>query len=131
MKHLLLAGLVGLALAACSQAQDYFPAAGDAEWERREPASQGFDAPALQAAIDFAISNETRAPEAWGEGVDIRDLELVVPLTWGYEPHSSPIGELRPRGAPAGIIIRHGYIVAEWGDLDRVDMTFSGGPRAF
>ncbi|WP_417476368.1 serine hydrolase domain-containing protein [Maricaulis sp.] len=125
MRHLLLAGLASLSLTGMGQAQDYFPAAGDAQWERREPASLGFDAGALQAAIDFAIAHETTAPQAWGEGIDARDLEVMVPLTWAYEPHSSPIGELRPRGAPAGIILRNGYIVAEWGDLERVDMTFS------
>jgi CubicO group peptidase (beta-lactamase class C family) len=29
------------------------------------------------------------------------------------------------RGAPTGIVVRNGYIVAEWGDPARVDMTFS------
>ena len=32
---------------------------------------------------------------------------------------------MKDRGKPAGIIIRKGYIVAQWGDLKRVDMTFS------
>jgi CubicO group peptidase (beta-lactamase class C family) len=32
---------------------------------------------------------------------------------------------MKDRGGPAGVIIRHGYIVAQWGDLKRVDMTFS------
>jgi hypothetical protein len=125
MKHVMIAGLLALVLPATACSQSYFPEPGDAAWERREPASQGFDPVSLQGAIDFAIEHETRAPEAWGEGIDARDLEVMVPLTWAYEPHSSPIGELRPRGGPAGLIIRNGYIVAEWGDLERVDMTFS------
>lgn len=119
----LIAGLA-CALSFEASAQDYFPPHGDAEWERRDAIELGFDADALQAAVDFAIENETQPREGW-EGVDARDLSVMVPLTWAFEPHSSPLGELRRRGGPAGMIIRDGYIVAEWGDLDRVDMTFS------
>jgi CubicO group peptidase (beta-lactamase class C family) len=32
---------------------------------------------------------------------------------------------MKDRGKPAGLIIRNGYIVAQWGDVKRVDMTFS------
>lgn len=119
-----LTAMAAVALASAACAQDYVPPRGDAAWERRDPAELGLDPAALQDAVDFAIANETAPPEGW-EGVDVRDLSLMVPLTWAFEPHSSPLGELRPRGAPAGIILRDGYIVAEWGDLERVDMTFS------
>lgn len=119
----LIAGLA-CALSFEASAQDYFPPQGDAQWERRDAIELGFDADALQAAVDFAIENETQPREGW-EGVDARDLSVMVPLTWAFEPHSSPLGELRRRGGPAGMIVRDGYIVAEWGDLDRVDMTFS------
>ena len=124
MTPVLIASLIGLALTAPLAAQDYVPPRGDADWERRAPATMGLDAGALDAAIAFAIDNETAPREGW-EGVDARDLSVMVPLTWAHEPHSSPLGELRPRGGPAGIILKDGYIVAEWGDLDRVDMTFS------
>ena len=114
--------LLLVTLPAC--AQDYVPPRGDANWEQRDPADMGLDPDALQAAIDFAIANETSPPEGW-EGIDVRDLSLMVPLTWAFEPHSSPLGELRPRGEPSGLILRDGYIVASWGELERVDMTFS------
>ncbi len=117
-----LSALVLLVLPA--HAQDYVPPRGDENWEHRDPASVGLDPVALQDAIDFAIANETTAPEGY-DGIDVRDLSLMVPLTWAFEPYSSPVGELRPRGEPSGIILRDGYIVAAWGDLDRVDMTFS------
>jgi CubicO group peptidase (beta-lactamase class C family) len=32
---------------------------------------------------------------------------------------------MKDRGKPAGLIIRNGYIVAQWGDPGRVEMTFS------
>jgi CubicO group peptidase (beta-lactamase class C family) len=41
------------------------------------------------------------------------------------EPHNETIGPVAPRGDMTGLIIRHGYIVAEWGEPFRVDMTFS------
>ena len=117
-----ISALLLVTLPAC--AQDYVPPRGDANWEQRDPADMGLDPDALQAAIDFAIANETSPPEGW-EGIDVRDLSLMVPLTWAFEPHSSPLGELRPRGEPSGLILRDGYIVASWGELERVDMTFS------
>lgn len=117
-----ISALLLVTLPAC--AQDYVPPRGDANWEQRDPADMGLDPDALQAAIDFAIANETTPPEGW-EGIDVRDLSLMVPLTWAFEPHSSPLGELRPRGEPSGLILRDGYIVASWGELERVDMTFS------
>jgi len=39
-------------------------------------------------------------------------------------PHPR-VGEVAPRGAPNGLILHRGLIVAEWGDTARVDMTFS------
>ena len=118
------AGLLALCLVPSAVAQEYVPPEDNAAWARRAPEEMGFDPAALAAAIDFAIANETAPPEGW-EGIDVRDLSLMVPLTWAFEPHSSPLGELRPRGEPSGVILREGYVVAEWGDLDRVDMTFS------
>ena len=35
------------------------------------------------------------------------------------------LGPVLPRGGPNGLIVREGYIAAEWGDTSRVDMTFS------
>jgi CubicO group peptidase (beta-lactamase class C family) len=56
---------------------------------------------------------------------DIRDLRISVPLKYASEPFSSPIGPLKPHAPANGIILRHGYIVAEWGRTKDVDMTFS------
>ena len=97
-----------------SYQSEYFPAAG--QWEHRSPEQVGIDAERLSAAIDFAIANESTAP---------RDLEQNHYLSFGLEPHGEPIGPFKTRGEMTGIVLRHGYIVAEWGEPRRVDMTFS------
>jgi CubicO group peptidase (beta-lactamase class C family) len=66
--------------------------------------------------VDFPIASENPAPP---------DLETAHPLTWNTEPFDEPIGPLKARGPQTGIIVKNGYIVAEWGDTKRMDMTFS------
>lgn len=44
---------------------------------------------------------------------------------YANEPSYRMLGPMKERGKPAGLIIKNGYIVAEWGDASRVDMTFS------
>jgi CubicO group peptidase (beta-lactamase class C family) len=96
-------------------AADYYPGPLDS-WERRAPAHFGIDARLLDEAIAFAKASETKAP---------RDLEVAHYQSFGREPFGEAIGPFTTRGDPTGIILRHGYIVAEWGDPERVDMTFS------
>ncbi len=95
--------------------QNYYPDSGES-WERRKPEQVGIDPFRLQEAIRFAIENESRSP---------RNLEMTHYQSFGREPFGQPIGPFKERGDPTGIILRHGYIIAEWGDPDRVDMTFS------
>jgi len=93
----------------------YFPERFD--WQRRDPAQLGMDAAKLDAAIKFAVANENPAT---------KDLATDLATTFGgREPFDTPIGPIAPRGALNGLIVRNGYIVAEWGDTQRVDMTFS------
>jgi CubicO group peptidase (beta-lactamase class C family) len=93
----------------------YFPGPG-AAWERREPERVGMDAARLREAAEFHRAHEATAP---------RDLEAAHHQSFGREPFGEPVGPFRERGDPAGIVVRHGYVVAEWGDPERVDMTFS------
>ncbi|MBB4635428.1 serine hydrolase [Longimicrobium terrae] len=113
-KTLIVALSLLLATGAQAQRGAYVPPAG--QWERRAPAQAGMDAARVDSAIAFAIASEARAP---------RDLEMAHFQTFGREPFGEPVGPFQTRGAPSGIILRHGYIVAEWGEPDRVDMTFS------
>jgi hypothetical protein len=93
---------------------DYFPPRG--EWQHRSPVSLGMDSLSLQEAIRFARDNESKAP---------RDQELAQTESFGQEPFSEGVGPFKPRGEPTGLIIYRGYIVAEWGEPLRVDMTHS------
>jgi CubicO group peptidase (beta-lactamase class C family) len=92
----------------------YFP--DRFEWQRREPAQAGMDAARLEAAVKFAVANENAGT---------KDLAVSLATSFGREPFDTPIGPVKSRGALNGIIVRHGAIVAEWGETTRVDMTFS------
>lgn len=107
--------LAGAPVGAAAQPAPYYPGPG-AAWQRREPARLGLDAERLEAAIAFARAHESRAP---------RDLELAHYQTFGREPFGQAVGAFHPRGAPTGVIVRHGYLVAEWGEPERADMAFS------
>jgi CubicO group peptidase (beta-lactamase class C family) len=93
-----------------------FPPA-DPAWPVLAPAEAGFDATALAEAVRFAESHEVGWP---------RDLRAHIESGF-FEPppHNEILGPIRPRGAPNGLILRHGAIVARWGDTRQVDFTFS------
>src|SRR5687767_10150733 len=93
----------------------YFPGPGG-RWERRSPGRVGMDSARIALAVAYAIANETKAS---------RDLLLAHVESFGREPFGDAIGPFKARGDPTGLIIRRGYVVAEWGDPRRVDMTFS------
>ena len=110
MRHLL---AVLAFISACAHAQSYYP---DSTWQHKAPAEVGMDAARLKEAVDFAIAAEVKNP---------RDLTLNHYQTFGREPHGEAIGPIKDRGDPTGVIVRRGYIVAEWGEPLRVDMTHS------
>src|SRR5882757_1598643 len=91
----------------------YYP---DATWQHATPWESGINPQLLKEAIDFAIAGETKAP---------RDLVMNHYQTFGREPFGYPIGPIKERGDPTGLVIRCGHIVAEWGDPLRVDMAHS------
>ena len=91
----------------------YFP--GET-WEQKSPEEAGFDATAFQEAIEYAKSMESE---------NNRNLQLNHYLSFGREPFGDGIGQHKTRGPQTGIILKDGYLIAEWGDPGRVDMTFS------
>lgn len=112
---LLLAAAAPALAQSAAPARHYFPPKG--EWERRSPAEVGMDPALVDSAVAYAIANETSWPH------DLRRALEESSLTaneWG-----ELIGPVKDRGGPAGVIVKDGYIVAEWGDVERADMTFS------
>ena len=93
---------------------NYFPSAG--KWEKRNPFESGFDTAKLNAAIRFAIESESKNP---------RSMEESHKLSFAKEPFGEAVGPFADRGDQTGIIIYKGYIIAEWGEPSRVDMTHS------
>jgi CubicO group peptidase (beta-lactamase class C family) len=92
----------------------YFPPRG--EWAHRSPGQEGLDSLQLQTAIRYARDSEAK---------ESRNLEVAQAQMFGSEPFHTPVGPFRDRGEPTGVIVYKGYIVAEWGEPSRVDVTNS------
>lgn len=116
MRRTLITAAIALTLLASALAQKpsqssiYYPAPGDG-WQRKSPAEAGFNPDLLDQAVAFAKTQETRQP---------RDFSTQV-QTFGALLGPIP----KDRALTNGIIVRHGYIVAEWGDTAAVDPTYS------
>ncbi|MDA1279385.1 MAG: serine hydrolase [Chloroflexi bacterium] len=91
----------------------YLPPEGT--WERRNASSVGIDPAALDTAVQFALDNEIDWP------VDIR----LANVGDDAPEWAEKLGQFKERGGPAGVIVKDGFIVAEWGDTERVDLTYS------
>jgi CubicO group peptidase (beta-lactamase class C family) len=104
-----IAALLASAGLHAAQPVNYFPPAG--EWARKAPAELGMDAAALAAAVQYAQGHETE------RAVDFSDQEA----TFG-----SRLGSMPTRRAHTnGVVIYKGYVVAEFGDTNFVDPTYS------
>jgi CubicO group peptidase (beta-lactamase class C family) len=96
-------------------AEVYFPGT-DVDWKHKSPEEAGFDAGRLRDAIDYCIGQESPNP---------RSMEQSHYQSFGREPFGQGIGPFKDRGDVTGIVVHKGYIIAEWGDPFRVDMTHS------
>lgn len=100
----------------------YVPAADGTIWDRVAPADAGLDATRLAEAVAFAEASES----PWPRSFYYPDGRFVGIVEWNETgPWSDVSGIVRPRGAPAGLILKDGRIVASWGDTRRPDVTFS------
>ena len=118
---LLLVPVAGLAAPAPAQRpalqrqiQPYFP--DRLNWQHKRPEEVGMNAALVAEAVQAAIANENPAT---------KEMAKFLAASYGREPFDGPIGPIKDRGPAAGVVLRHGYVVAEWGDPKRVDMTFS------
>ena len=88
----------------------YYAAPGNS-WQRRGPEDVGMDSALLEQAVAYAKTQASITPSDFSTQVE----------TFGRVLGPLP----KSRGGTNGIIIRHGYIVAEWGDTNQVDPTYS------
>ncbi len=94
----------------------YYPGR-DKDWERKTPEELGMDSAKLQEAMEFATANEAK------ESRDIPNTLGSDPIN--DHPFNEIVGPTKERTGVNGVILKNGYIVGEWGDAERVDMTFS------
>ncbi len=87
----------------------YWPARD--RWERRAPAEVGMDGALVAEAVAWGQAHETDMPR------DFSTQEEIFGKLLGPIP--------KTRAAVNGVIVRHGYIVAEFGDTAAVDPTYS------
>lgn len=103
-------------MASTLNAQGYYFPQRNALWEQKDPMEYSINAEKLQATVDFAEANEYSGS---------RDLRIAILKGFEREPFHEILGPTKKRGGPAGMILKNGYVVAQWGDIKRVDMTFS------
>lgn len=110
----LLLSLLLFSTAVFAQTTDiYFPSRF--HWETKSPKEVGMNSADINAAIEYAKANESTNP---------RNLNIHL-NTRTNEPYNNIIGPVKERGDMTGMIIKDGYLIAEWGEPQRVDMTFS------
>ncbi len=99
----------------------YFPPARGA-WATAPAADVGIDGAQLDQALRFAASIECDWPRSMytGEGKYVGTAYLQE-----QPPLDEVLGPVQPRGPTAGVVVRHGRIAGQWGDVHRPDMTFS------
>ena len=91
------------------QRQAILPAG--AAWPACQAAQSGFDPTRLAAAVDFARAHETTRPRDYSDQVRI---------------FGRPLGPLpESRGGTNGLVLRHGCLVAEFGDTRRAEPIYS------
>ncbi len=113
LPFLLVFGLTNCHRSATTALSDapYFPAKGNA-WAHRQPAQAGMDAALLDSAVAFAKTQQTTQMTP-----NFSTQETIFGKLLGPMPTS--------RAKTNGLVVRHGYIVAEWGDTEAIDPTYS------
>ncbi len=100
----------GIPASGATRSEVYFPPAAG-QWQHRKPSELGMDDGAIAAAIVWAQTQETDWPK------DFSKQE---------ETFGKPLGPLpTTRASTNGVIIKNGYIIAEFGETTAVDPTYS------
>ena len=88
--------------------KDYFPEYGN--WTRKNPGALNMGEKQIEEAIRFAKNHENK--------LSINNMQMFTrTASETKEPHDEVLGPVKERGEMSGLIIKDGYIVAEWGDI--------------
>ena len=85
------------------------------KWQHTAPGDCGFNATRLDEALKFAATQEIAISS---------DLGVMIPKGERH-PYDRQLGPLKERGAAAGLVVKDGYIIAQFGPVDSVEVTFS------
>ena len=81
---------------------------------------------ACMTALDDAIAFARAAESTWPASMYMPNGEFVMTYDSGEKaPDNEVLGPVTPRGPCSGLVYQGGRKIAEWGDTDRADMTFS------
>ncbi len=116
MKNLSVFFLIGCFTIRLTVAQEYYFPEQNETWKQLGEAETYFNSEKLEEVVKFAEANEYSGS---------RDLRIAILKGFEREPFHEILGPTKKRGGPAGMILKNGYLVASWGDIKRVDMTFS------
>ena len=109
------AALLLLVFDVAAGAADYVPPRG--AWGTRSAEQAGFDPAKLAAAVELAKQKTVAEPA---------DLHAVILEHYSArEPGYRVLGPTGTRAGGSGMVVRGGYIVAQWGDVERPEMPFS------
>jgi CubicO group peptidase (beta-lactamase class C family) len=89
-------------------------------WSVQPPAALDMNREALEAAIAYHRAHES----AWARDF-LTPAGRYIGVADEPEHAGDVLGPILPREDPNGLVLRHGHVVAEWGDTSRVDMSFS------
>ncbi len=116
MKNLSVFFLIGCFTIRLTVAQEYYFPEQNETWKQLGEVETYFNSEKLEEVVKFAEANEYSGS---------RDLRIAILKGFEREPFHEILGPTKKRGGPAGMILKNGYLVASWGDIKRVDMTFS------
>ena len=80
----------------------YYP---DSIWQTKTAAEVRMNPSIVDSAVRFALNNEIKIEE---------DLRMALLKSYAREPDYKILGPTKQRGKPAGMIVKNGYIVAQW-----------------
>lgn len=87
---------------------------------RVDPGAVGLDADAVNDAVNFHLTHGTPDETVQYHMPDLEPFDETEGELGGF---LGPVPDRR--GGPAGVILKEGKLVAEWGDTERVDHCFS------